>query len=332
VPVLEPQAYQALLQGLDRESGEIQAYRQDHGVRDALQKLASHPLARDSQTAALLHTLYDQEIVPDEMDDDCPSVPVVRHPQYPDAWGYWLSQGLGRPKMWVGLDVLEITRWKVVPTVFFEMHRQLLDIPPRLNVIEQLPDLLWELGTARLGGNNGGATPHEIWFGRALRWDRLDRVIEHIKRLPSRIPHVLLTSTPRPDDHPLPNHVIWVDLNQLISTGSLFDTQRLSQMLCQPGYVMPTQDASPVQCAPDGSWLEIRGHRVPYRSKHRLVVRQLFEGWQRGDAMGQRLKTSALLTHAGYASGTELSKVFHGKKDDWRSQIAYGQGECWLKV
>ena len=325
--MVDQQVYQALLHGLDRESGEIDAFRQDRVVRNVLQELALQ-----SQTAGLLHTLYDQEIVPDEMDDDCRSVPVVRHPEHRDCWGYWLSRGLGRPKMWVALDVLEITRWKVVPAIFFETHRQLLDIPQRSTVIERLPDLLWELGTARLGGNNGSATPHEIWFGRALRWDRLDEVIEHINRLPSRIPHMLLTSTPKPDDHPLPAHLVWVDLNQLISASNVFDTQRLSQMLCQPGYALPTQDASPVQCAPDGSWLEIRGNKVAYRSKHRLLVRQLFEGWRRGDAMGQRLKTSALLTHAGYASSTELSKVFHGKKEDWRSQIAYGQGECWLKL
>ncbi len=319
--------YQVLLQSLERPIPDIRAYDVDKDVRRLLQTRSG--TARES----LLHPNYERHYIPDALDDECEVVPIVRHPDDPDRFGYWSGRRWSNPlqaqtrREWIGVDALEITRWQVNPEVFFETHRRALEIPDRCAAIERLPNLLWELGLARIG-----RVRHTVLFARAVRGERAAEVLRWVRGLNPATPMVLLTTSRKPDLVNLPAQLVWVTLEELVSGQTVFDTERLAQMLCQPGYVLPRQDGSPVQCAPDGSWLEIRGNRVSYRSKHRLLVRQLFEAWQRGDALGQRLKTSALLAHAGYASGTELSKVFHGKKEDWRSQIAYGQGECWLNL
>lgn len=132
-----------------------------------------------------------------------------------------------------------------------------LDVASRAGATNLIPELLWEIGDARVGRRSHRVP---VWFARRLHDQRIwKQVKDAASRRPQSHIRVLLTSTPsaRLPDEPLPGHLV-VSARDVIDFGS--------GLAVRPDVLVARLDGAhrpdvrePVYLSPSGQQLIING-------------------------------------------------------------------------
>jgi hypothetical protein len=190
------------------------------------------------------------------------------------------------------------------PVVLAQMMVR-FDIASRGGAVPLLPELLWEIGDARISRRSQRVP---VWFARRLYDQSVWRQIKDVAtRRPLTHLRVLLTSTPsaRLPDQPLPGHLI-VPIRDVID----FDCG----LAVRPEVLIARLDGThrpdvreAVYLSPSGQQLIINGDiTIELKSDiHIKVIRQLVQGFKEGKRLGAR----DLLDHA-QSSATTLRQAF----------------------
>jgi hypothetical protein len=162
------------------------------------------------------------------------------------------------------------------------------DIASRAGAIPLVPELLWEIGDARLGRRTQRVP---IWFVRRL-FDR--EVWREVKDVAGRRPlahiRVLLASTPpaRLPDEPLPGHLI-VSVRDVIDFGA--------GLAVRPDVLVARLDGAhrpdvreAVYLSPSGQQLILNGAvTIDFKADiHITIIRKLVQGFKDGKRFGAR--------------------------------------------
>ncbi|ALK09031.1 hypothetical protein [Blastochloris viridis] len=201
-----------------------------------------------------------------------------------------------------------------------------LDCPLASRPVPLLPGLLWEVGAARLPARSARVP---VWVGRRfsdpVMWAAF---LEQIKQRPSPCARIVLSLTPAaklPKDYLSGHEIVAVQSVVDLSHGLRIDPQILSARLSHR-----RDDGQPVSLAADGASITVRGKAYTFTgTKHRAIIRYLFEAWQKGE---RECLTAAVLEAADSGDQVRtLGKAFKGRTD-WREFIKEERGRCWLDV
>jgi hypothetical protein len=180
-----------------------------------------------------------------------------------------------------------------------------LDVASRSGATTLVPELLWEIGDARMGRR---AQRVPLWFARCL-FDR--EVWKQVKDVAGRRPlthiRVLLTSTPsaRLPDEPLPGHLI-ISVRDAIDFGA--------GLAVRPDVLAARLDGAhrpdvreAVYLSPSGQQLIINGTvTIAFKADtHIKIIRKLVQGFKDGKGFSAR----ELLDEA-QSSATTLRQAF----------------------
>lgn len=201
-----------------------------------------------------------------------------------------------------------------------------LDCPLVSRPVQLLPGLLWEVGAARLPGRSARVP---VWIGRRFSdpatWALL---LEQFKQRPSpglRIVLSLSAEAKLPKTYVSGHEVIAVRSVVDATDGFRIDPQILAARLAH-GH----DDGQPVSMTADGALITVRGKTYSFTgTKHRAIIRYLFEAWQRGER--ECLTTAVLVAADSGDQVRTLGKAFKGRSD-WREFIKEERGRCWIDV
>ena len=163
-----------------------------------------------------------------------------------------------------------------------------LDVASRSGATTLVPELLWEIGDARIGRR---AQRVPLWFARGL-FDR--EVWKQVKDVAGRRPlthiRVLLTSTPsaRLPDEPLPGHLI-ISVRDAIDFGAGLAVRPDVLAARLDGAHRPDVRES-VYLSPSGQQLIINGTvTIDFKADiHITIIRKLVQGFKDGKRLGAR--------------------------------------------
>lgn len=199
-----------------------------------------------------------------------------------------------------------------------------LDLSPRTAPVERVPDLLWEVGNARLPGRSKRTS---VWIGRRLGNPAIwRRFIDAARKRPAPGLRVVLSLTPRnrlPTDVHL-GHTL-IDVRDVADHNGLAAVPHLLAARIAAGSQL-SDDL--ITMAADGASLTLRGTRYLFSgSKQRAIIRQLYDAWKSGNP---ELLTAEVLETAGYSTSVNtLAKAF-SRRTDWRDFIKEEHGRCWM--
>ena len=210
---------------------------------------------------------------------------------------------------WIGVPKERLALFSVNhPALLAQMAVQ-LDLAARGGATALIPDLLWEVGDARIGRRRQRLP---IWFARRLP-DRTvwNQIIEAARRRPTTQIRVLLTSTPasRLPEQPLPGHII-VPMGDMIDFGAGLAI-RPDVLTALLDGTTPADTQERLYLPPSGQQLVINGNvTISFKSDiHIAIVRKLVQGFKDGKRFGAR----ELLDHA-QSSAKTLRQAFGAQR------------------
>ncbi|MER0237783.1 hypothetical protein [Fulvimarina sp. MAC8] len=235
------------------------------------------------------------------------------------AYGYF-SPTAG----WVSVPGDQLAMFRVNFSKLIGQLVERLDLSPRTASVELVPDLLWEVGDARLPGRSKRTA---VWIGRRLGDPAIWRTfIDAARKRPAPGLRVVLSLTPRnrlPTDVHL-GHTL-IDVRDVADHNGLTVVPDLLAARIAAGSQL-SDDL--ITMAADGASLTVRGTRHAFSgSKQRAIIRQLYGAWKSGHP---ELLTAEVLETAGYSTSVNtLAKAFSGRPE-WRDFIREENGRCWL--
>jgi hypothetical protein len=235
------------------------------------------------------------------------------------AYGYF-SPAAG----WVSVPGDQLAMFRVNFSKLIGQLVERLDLSPRTASVELVPDLLWEVGDARLPGRSKRTA---VWIGRRLGDPAIWRTfIDAARKRPAPGLRVVLSLTPRnrlPTDVHL-GHTL-IDVRDVADHNGLAVVPDLLAARIAAGSQL-SDDL--ITMAADGASLTVRGTRHAFSgSKQRAIIRQLYGAWKSGHP---ELLTAEVLETAGYSTSVNtLAKAFSGRPE-WRDFIREENGRCWL--
>lgn len=276
----------------------------DYHADSAEKLLAANALRPDDHAAAAV-SLFDHEDEP---------VALIWSPER-NGYGYF-SPSAG----WVCVPKERLAVYRVDFPVLFARLLIKMDIASRGGASALIPEVLWEIGDARIG-RRGQRVP--IWFARRLS----DRTIwadvaDAARRRPTTQVRILLTSTPtvRLHEPGLPGHLI-VSVGDAIDfvEGMAVSPDTLAALL---GGTPAISAHAPLSLSPSGQQLTIHGNvTIGFKSDiHVAIVRRLVEGHKEGKRYGAR----ELLDHA-HSSAKTLRQAFGAQR--WAELEPYLKSE-----
>lgn len=235
------------------------------------------------------------------------------------AYGYF-SPSAG----WVNIPGDQLATFRVNFSKLLDQLVERLDLSPRSGPVELVPDLLWEMGDARLPGRSK-RTP--VWIGRRLGDPAIWKsFIDTARKRPAPGLRIVLSFTPRnrlPTDVHLGHTLIAVrdvaDHNGLAVVPDLLAARVAAGSQLHDDLIT---------MAADGASLTVRGTRHAFSgSKQRAIIRQLYDAWKSGNP---ELLTAEVMESAGYSTSVNtLAKAFSGRPE-WREFIREEHGRCWM--
>ena len=229
---------------------------------------------------------------------------------------------------WVAVPDEQIKSYRADVKALLSLILHWLDMPPHIQPVSLLPDLLWELGETWVGRRRMAL----LFLRRAALPETLSQVRTALLGYPRRGSSLIFTDA-RPSKYgpDLPGEPILLPLLDLFPPNG--DAQVRADMETLATFVgMPAQSKrtwSPVECSEDGGYLRIHDQVFHFTGyTHKRIIRILYEAWERGKP---RQRTSSVLEEAESRSRA-FSQAFSGCKEDWKAAIGYGDGYCWLMV
>tara|TARA_R110000824_G_scaffold118960_9_gene271703 strand:- start:11320 stop:12258 length:939 start_codon:yes stop_codon:yes gene_type:complete len=235
------------------------------------------------------------------------------------AYGYF-SPTAG----WVSVPGDQLATFRVNFNTLLEQLLERLDLSPRTGPVELVPDLLWEVGDARLPGRSK-RTP--VWIGRRLGDPAIwKRFVDTARMRPAPGLRIVLSFT---SVERLPTEVHLG--HTLIAVRDVADHMGLAVVpdLLVARVASGSQlNDDLITMAADGASVTVRGARYAFSgSKQRAVIRQLYDAWKSGNP---ELLTAEVLESAGYSTSVNtLAKAFSGRSD-WRDFIREEHGHSWM--
>lgn len=235
------------------------------------------------------------------------------------AYGYF-SPTAG----WVSVPGDQLATFRVNFSKLIGQLVERLDLSPRTAPVDLVPDLLWEVGDARLPGRSKRTA---VWIGRRLGDPAIWRsFIDAARKRPAPGLRVVLSLTPRnrlPTDVHL-GHTL-IDVRDVADHNGLAVVPDLLAARIAAGSQL-SHDL--ITMAADGASLTVRGTRYSFSgSKQRAIIRHLYGAWKSGHP---DLLTAEVLETAGYSTSVNtLAKAFSGRPE-WRDFIREENGRCWL--
>ncbi len=173
------------------------------------------------------------------------------------------------------------------PILLAQMAVQ-LDVASRAGATALVPELLWEIGDARIGRRSHRVP---IWFARCLYDQKIWRQVKDAaSRRPSTHIRVLLTSTPssRLPDEPLPGHLI-VSVRDVVDFGSGLAV-RPDILVARLDGVHRPDVREAVHLSASGQQLIINGTvTIAFKADiHITIIRKLVQGFNDGKRFGAR--------------------------------------------
>ena len=252
------------------------------------------------------------------VDHEDEPVSLIWSPEH-RAYGYF-SPAAG----WVSVPGDQLAMSRVNFSKLIGQLVERLDLSPRTASVELVPDLLWEVGDARLPGRSKRTA---VWIGRRLGDPAIWRTfIDAARKRPAPGLRVVLSLTPRnrlPTDVHL-GHTL-IDVRDVADHNGLAVVPDLLAARIAAGSQL-SHDL--ITMAADGASLTVRGTRHAFSgSKQRAIIRQLYGAWKSGHP---ELLTAEVLETAGYSTSVNtLAKAFSGRSE-WRDFIREENGRCWL--
>ncbi|MEX0406764.1 hypothetical protein ABGN05_13915 [Aquibium sp. LZ166] len=243
--------------------------------------------------ARLLVALDYEAVVSDEVDG-----PVeVRPGNRPRELGYRDAAGA-----WTAVKQEELRRYRPDLKVFFQtlfggdLHHS------AGGPVELVPELSWDLGTARLGRRD----PTEVWFVRRLShegaWSEISQAIQ---RRPATSLRLILTSTPgsKAKDRTAQMCCI-VSLKDVLETDRLrLNVRTLGARLAGRA---PEQVSSDVHLSGDNTLLIVAGNEIRFAgSKHKIAIRYMVDAHSRAKSF----RAAEVADRAG-SRGLSLDQIF----------------------
>lgn len=235
------------------------------------------------------------------------------------AYGYF-SPSAG----WVNVPGNQLATYRVNFSMLLEQLFERLDFSPRTGPVELVPDLLWEIGDARLPGRSKRTS---VWIGRRLGDPTIWRsFMDAARKRPAPGLRIVLSFTP---GNRLPTDVHLG--HTLIAVRDVADHNGLAivpELLAARVATGSQLNDDLITMAADGASLTVRGTRYAFSgSKQRAIIRQLYDAWKSGNP---ELLTAEVLESAGYSTSVNtLAKAFSGRPE-WREFISEEHGRCWM--
>lgn len=307
--------------------------RTDHRALTLISAIAETPDARISgQVLTTYHEAAGKQLLADGLlapigeeaaatsmvDHDDAPVPLVPSPDG-RTFGYF-SPSAG----WVVPDPEERSTFGLKFGVLIPMLLDGIDCHLAARPTELVPNLLWEVGAARLPGR---AARVPVWIARRLAdpstWQAFQ---EQVRRRPAPGLRVVLSLTP---DDRIP--ATFVRGHEIVAVQSVISHDmglRIDPDILAARLANGRDDDSPITMTADGASVTVRGKRYAFSgSKQRAVIRQLYEAWR---ADSPECLTAEVLETAGYSDSVNtLAKAFSGR-EDWREFIKEEHGRCWM--
>ncbi len=224
---------------------------------------------------------------------------------------------------WVPMPADRLGIFRVSYEKLFKHVLQQFDLPTHAKPTTLLTDTLWEVGEVRLPGRTKRVP---LWVARRLSDPRVwASFVEAVRLRPATGLRVVLSFTSA-DQLPA----------QFLSGNAIISVQnvgsRSESLIVDPGTLAArassgaVQTDAPITMAADGASLTVNGKRYVFKgSKHREIIRHLFEAWETG---APECLTAEVLVAAD-SSGKTIARAFSGRSD-WREFIKVGQGRCSL--
>lgn len=208
--------------------------------------------------------------------------------------------------------------------------RALMGMSALCKPVAMIPGCVWDLGTPRLGKKTGV----RVFLVRRLHDVAVrEKLAAEMLLVPVNQRVIVLTTSFVPPDLHIPRATVVVSFRDVITQHgdrTEIDRERLGMFLDR-GSVRAPAARKPVACAEDGSWLRIHDREYRFSRGKKVVIRMLFEAWDRGE---EWVPLTNLLE--GYEAGTRLPDVFKdsrtGRKGEWREFIEIHEGRARLIV
>lgn len=191
---------------------------------------------------------------------------------------------------------------------------------------ELIPNILWEVGAARVPGR---AARVPVWIARRLAdpgtWQT---VLEQVRRRPAPGLRLILSLTP---DDRIPE--TFVRGHEIVAIQSVIDFDhglRIAPDILAARLANGPLDDSPVTMTADGGSITVRGKTYTFTgTKQRAIIRHLYEAWRDGDP---QCLTAEVFEAAGSGDQVRsLGKAFKGRTD-WREFIKEEGGQCCISL
>lgn len=217
---------------------------------------------------------------------------------------------------WITVPNERLAVFGVNYSVFLAQMMVQFDLASRGGATALIPDILWEVGDARIGRRK---TRTSIWFARrlydpAVWW----QIADAAARRPTTQIRVLLTSTSiaHIPDQPIPGHIV-VPVRDVIDFGAGLAI-RTDILTARLDGTLPIDVKERLYLSPDGRRLVINGNiRINFKSEiHITIIRMLVDGFKNGKRYG----ATELLDHTDSKAKT-LEQAFGNKK--WKELEPY---------
>jgi len=231
----------------------------------------------------------------------------------PEHGGYgYFSPSAG----WITVSRERLAVFGINYPAFLAQMMVQFDLASRGGATALIPDILWEVGDARIGRRK---TRTSIWFARRLYDPAVWRQIsDAAARRPITQIRVLLTSTPiaRLPDSSVPGHLI-VSVGDVIDFGAGLAI-RPDILTARLDGTLPVDVKERLYLSPDGRKLIINGNvTINFKSDiHITIIRMLVDGFKNG----KRYSARELLDHA--HSGAKTLRTAFGDQR-WNTLGSY---------
>jgi len=217
---------------------------------------------------------------------------------------------------WITVTNERLAVFGVNYSVFLAQMMVQFDLASRGGATVLIPDILWEVGDARIGRRK---TRTSIWFARRLHDPAIWRqIVDAAARRPITQIRVLLTSTPsaRLSDQPIPGHLV-IPVGDVIDFGA-GPAIRPDILTARLDGTSPIEVKERLYLSPDGRKLIINGNvAINFKSEiHITIIRMLVAGFKNGKRYG----ATELLDHTDSKAKT-LEQAFGNKK--WKELETY---------
>ena len=238
---------------------------------------------------------------------------------------------------YISLEPERLRTWRLsLPELALQIAR-MLGMPSSFRPKELVDDLLWDLGTPRLGTRKG----LPILFGVRLAEPEVRSALKKELALRQGTQSALMLSSAPivAEDIVLPKIMRVVPVLDIFdrqqpgakTSVAVLDRNRLGA-LAVPRPTHADKIGAPVQCSPDGAWLRIHSLEFTFRGRKKRLIRLLFEARESGS---EWVGEEWLLAEADYDS-KRIEDVFKDRRPDkrkaWRQYIDVHDGMVRLNI